>query len=502
MATLNLLCRSLPRLPSQAVRPGIGVRSVSRLTVDQLPANVLEAQYAVRGAIVIRAGEIDAQIKAGTHKFPFDATVPCNIGNPQAVGAKPVTFHRQVLSLLTNPSLLKDPKLDYPEDVKARASKYLEGFDKFGAYSHSKGVQYLREEIARFITRRDGAGAANPENLFLTNGASDAVKYVLTMLISGTDDAILVPVPQYPLYSAAIRMLNGHFLGYYLEEETGWSTSAAGIQKTIDDYRKAHPNGRVRGLVVINPGNPTGQIMDAKDMADVVDLCEKEGIVLLADEVYQENQYTAKPWKSFRQVVLEKKSNLELFSFHSVSKGFYGECGIRGGYVEAINIDSEVLEQLYKMASMSLCSNTLGQAVIASVVNPPTEGDASFPLYQKERDGILSGLKRKAELVTKRLNEFPGVSCQVVEGAMYAFPQIDLPQKAIEAARAKGQSPDFMYCWELLEQTGVVVVPGSGFEQKEGTFHYRTTILPDEAKLPAVLDRMEAFHKDFIALYS
>merc|ERR1712232_36625 len=154
------------------------------------------------------------------------------------------------------------------------------------------------------------------------------------------------------------------------------------------------------------------------------------------------------------------------------------------------------------MASMSLCSNTLGQAAMASVVNPPVEGDPSFPLYKEERDAVLSSLKRKAQLVTKRLNEFPGVSCQVVEGAMYAFPQIKLPDKAIEAARAQGQEPDFLYCMELLENTGVVVVPGSGFNQKEGTYHFRTTILPEESALPAVLDRMEAFHKDFLARYA
>jgi len=507
MALSTLVSRNLRNCQLHVVRPAAvalrGQRGFARLSYDGLPAHVRETQYAVRGAIVIRAGEIDAEIKAGK-KFPFDATVPCNIGNPQAVGAKPLTFHRQVLSILTNPGLLDDSALDLPEDVKARAREYLGAFQKFGAYSHSKGIQHFRDEIASFIKRRDGAHLqdADPECLFLTNGASDAVKYILNLLIGGPDDAILVPVPQYPLYSASIRMLNGHFLPYYLDEETGWSTSAKAIKVAIDTYRKQNPNGTVRGLCVINPGNPTGQIMSAKDMAEVVDLCEKEEIALLADEVYQENQYTSKAWQSFRKVALEKQSNVELFSFHSVSKGFYGECGIRGGYVECLNIEPEVLEQVYKMASTSLCSNTLGQAMMASIVNPPKEGEPSFPLYKAERDGVVSSLKRKAELTTRRLNEFPGVSCQVVEGAMYAFPTIQIPAKAIEAAKAKGQEPDFLYCWELLEGTGVVVVPGSGFNQKDGTYHFRTTILPDEAQLPGVMDRMENFHREFLAKYT
>merc|ERR1712194_589343 len=118
---------------------------------------------------------------------------------------------------------------------------------------------------------------------------------------------------------------------------------------------------------------------------------------------------------------------------------------------------------------------------------------------KQEKDGVLDSLKRKAQMVTKRLNELQGVSCRVVEGAMYAFPSITLPAKAIEAASSKGQAPDFLYCWELLENTGIVVVPGSGFNQKDGTFHFRTTILPDEAKLPAVMDRLEKFHNDFLA---
>lgn len=504
MALSTLVRRGLGRAPGRvaASTVGRGGQRAFSLTVDQLPATVREAEYAVRGAIVIRSGEIDAQLKAGTGNFPFKEIVACNIGNPQAVGAKPLTFHRQLLSILSNPSLLEEASLDFPEDVKARARAYLADFGKYGAYSHSKGIAYCREEVARFITRRDGLGACDPENLFLTNGASDAVKYVLNLLISGPNDAILVPVPQYPLYSASIRMLDGHFLGYYLDEDGGWATSAAGIKKTIEEYRQQNPNGRVRGLVVINPGNPTGQLMNASDMEEVVKLCEDEGIVLLADEVYQENQWTSKPWQSFRKVVLEKKSKLELFSFHSVSKGFYGECGLRGGYVEALNIDPDVLDMLYKMASMSLCSNTLGQAAMASVVNPPVEGEPSFALYQQEREGVLASLKRKAELTTKRLNEFPGVSCQVVEGAMYAFPKVELPAKAIEAAKAKGQAPDFFYCMEMLELTGVVVVPGSGFNQVEGTYHFRTTILPQEEKLPGVLDRMEAFHRDFLSRYA
>lgn len=476
--------------------------SAARLTVDRLPRHVVETQYAVRGAIVIRSGEIDAELKSGKGSYPFSEVVPCNIGNPQAVGQKAITFYRQVLSVLCNPGLL-DTSHGLPEDVVARAKMFLEA-QNVGAYSNSKGIAVARQEVARFIDRRDRVPVpANVEHIFLSNGASEAVKAGLSLLINDPNDAIMVPVPQYPLYSAAVRLMNGHFLGYYLEEESGWSTTASGIKKTIEEFRQKNPQGRVRALVVINPGNPTGQLMSVDDMKEVVDLCEKEGIVLLADEVYQDNIWTEKKsWSSFRKVALEKQSNVELMSFHSVSKGFYGECGFRGGYVEAINIDAGVLEQVYKLASLSLCSNTMGQAMMALVTNPPSEGEPSFPLYQQERDAIMSSLKRKAKLVTTRLNAMDGVSCQEVEGAMYAFPKLTLPPKAVEAAAQKGQAPDFMYCMDMLEQTGVVVVPGSGFEQLPGTHHYRMTILPDEGKLPGVLDRMEEFHNAFLKKYA
>lgn len=135
-----------------------GALATQLINFDDIPQRVKNIEYAVRGKVVDRAMELEAELKNPNNTLPFDEIVYCNIGNPQGVGLNPLTFHRQVLSLLSNPALLDDPEtlsaLKYGEDVIARAKKYL-AVTKFGAYSHSKGLAPLREEVARSITRRD-----------------------------------------------------------------------------------------------------------------------------------------------------------------------------------------------------------------------------------------------------------------------------------------------------------------------------------------------------------
>jgi aspartate/methionine/tyrosine aminotransferase len=115
----------------------------------------------------------------------------------------------------------------------------------------------------------------------------------------------------------------------------------------------------------------------------------------------------------------------------SVSKGFLGECGLRGGYFELLGIGDDVKMQLYKLASMSLASNTLGMLTVGLMVNPPKPGDESYDLYVQERDAILSSMKRRAQVMSRALNRMSGVSCNEIEGAMYAFPTITLPRKSL-----------------------------------------------------------------------
>jgi alanine transaminase len=178
-----------------------------------------------------------------------------------------------------------------------------------------------------------------------------------------------------------------------------------------------------------------------------------------------------------------------------------GECGIRGGYAEVINMDPEVMAMLQKSISAKLCPTVIGQACMDAVVNPPREGEQSFESWDAEVKGVLASLKRRAELVANTLNGIPGFKCNTVQGAMYAFPQIIMPEKAIAAATEAGQAADVFYAFNLLEATGICIIPGSGFGQRPGTFHFRTTILPQEDVTKEMLGRLKEFHLDFMKKY-
>ena len=361
----------------------------------------------------------------------------------------------------------------------------------------------IRQEVAEFIERRDGV-PANADNIFLTDGASVAVRYLLNAAIRDENDAILVPIPQYPLYSASIQLYGGTLLPYYLKEERGWGMDAESIRQSIHEARANGTN--VRAIVFINPGNPTGQCMTASDLEDIVKLAYDEGLVLLADEVYQPNVYqTEKPFISAKKTLAGMgapyNTEVELASFHTVSKGVMGECGLRGGYVELVNMHEGTIDQLYKAASINLSPNTTGQLSMSLMTNPPKPGDASYPLWKKEMDEGLASLTRRAHVVTDAFNALEGVSCTFVEGAMYAFPKLELTENAVAAAKAAGKTPDTFYCLSLLEDTGIVTVPGAGFGQEEGTFHMRTTILPQEKEIEKFVKLFADHHKKFLAKY-
>lgn len=157
---------------------------------------------------------------------------------------------------------------------------------------------------------------------------------MLQLLIRDRNDGIMIPIPQYPLYSASITCNNGTAVNYFLNEEDGWSLD---INELEHSYNKNKENVNIRALAVINPGNPTGQCLSKENIEHIIDFCISKNLVILADEVYQENIWDKnKKFHSFREVAYEmnKSEEVQLCSFHSVSKGFLGECGRRGGYVE------------------------------------------------------------------------------------------------------------------------------------------------------------------------
>ena len=397
------------------------------LSVNNINQNIREAQYAVRGELATRAETYRAQLKKGHPPTPpaedsllFDQVISANIGNPQQLDQKPITFFRQVLSILEYPDLLKNEEglksgFGYKQDVIDRAKWLLSEVKSVGAYSQSQGAPGIRESVAKYIERRDGY-SSDPSNIFLSAGASSGVNTLMNVICATPSTGILVPIPQYPLYTATLSVLNARCVPYYLDESKAWGTDLAAIREA---YQKAKSEGTdVRAIVVINPGNPTGASLSADDVRGVLEFAAENKLVVLGDEVYQTNVFIGK-FHSFKKGLRDlqketpgKYDNLELASLNSISKGMVGECGHRGGYFELVGFDEEVKAQIYKFVSIQLCAPVIGQCLLEMQVNPPREGEPSYPLYKEEYGSIEKGLKQRAGALFEAFKQMEGVECQ------------------------------------------------------------------------------------------
>ena len=331
---------------------------VRSLNIENINQNVRKAEYAVRGELAIKSEQYRAQLLKGEGQdLPFDTVISANIGNPQQLDQKPITFFRQVASLLENPQLLENEgalknSLGYKPDVIERAKRLLKDVKSVGAYSQSQGAPSIRQSVADFIERRDGY-PSDPANIYLCAGASSGVNALLNIICSTPNTGVLVPIPQYPLYTATLSLMNAQYVPYFLNEESNWGTSLQDIKSAYNEAQKKGID--VRAIVVINPGNPTGGSLGAADIQSVIEFAAEEKLVVMADEVYQENVFVGeflsfkKTLRALQQSEKNKDGrfdNLELASMHSISKGMVGECGHRGGYYEMVGFDQEVSQDM------------------------------------------------------------------------------------------------------------------------------------------------------------
>ncbi|KAJ1289793.1 hypothetical protein BS78_02G191800 [Paspalum vaginatum] len=296
---------------------------------------------------------------------------------------------------------------------------------------HAEGIKNLRQAVANGISARDGF-PSKPDDIFLTDGASSAVNLMMQIHIRSHEDGILCPLPEFPLYSGSIILHGGIMVPYNRTEYCGWGLEIFEVKRCLEEARSAGLT--VRAMVVINPGNPTGQVLSITNQEEIVEFCRKEGLVILADEV----------------------------------------------------------------ASLTICPNIAGQILISLAMDPPKLGDESFELFKDEKEKIHSSFWKWAKTLEKAFSSLEGMSCNKFEGALYFFPRLHLPLGAIRAAESEGVSPDIFYAHRLLDATGIAVVPGSGFHQASGTTHIRCTILPDEGKMTAMIPRFRAFHEAFM----
>lgn len=351
--------------------------------------------------------------------------------------------------------------------------------------------------------------------IYLTAGASAGVQLLLSILISGPQVGVMIPIPQYPLYSAALAFNGAQPVRYYLDPHKDWAIDVDAMARQVDESRKEGID--VRACCVINPGNPTGSCLTRENIRDILKMAHEKRLVVMADEVYQVNIFQPEtlPFISFKKVLREfandkdeatRKiaSEVELVSFHSISKGVSGECGRRGGYFELTNISAEVEAQVYKMASVNLCPSLQGQIGVDLLVAPPKQGEPSYDLWKKETQSIHETLEARSKKMASKFNELEGIECNEAQGALYLFPEITLPKGAIEAAQKEKRQPDLYYCLEMLDATGICVVPGSGFgkmpDLENRKVFLRTTVLAKETD--EFVERFGAFHKKFLERYA
>ncbi|CAB9527599.1 Probable alanine aminotransferase, mitochondrial [Seminavis robusta] len=430
---------------------------------ETMSQSLRRMQYAVRGEVAMLADKLAAEGREILYT---------NIGNPHQVGQSPITYYRQVLALCDLPAEcgVDHPKAHemFPADVIARANEYRDiiGPSGTGAYTHSQGILGLRKHVAKFIEARDGY-PSYPGDIFLTNGASAGIAMVLQGLMANNNDAVMIPIPQYPIYSALIAKLGGRQIGYNMDESLNWAVTREELDSKL---AKAKKEGlEVKALAMINPGNPSGNLMTHCDIQTVAEFCAEHGIVLLADEVYQANVYG-----DSAQFVSAKKV--------------------------ALDARLRDLQLLYKLASSELCSGVVGQIMTSLMVKPPLPEDESYELFRKETTTIFEGMKERSRKLVEGLNKIEGISCVPAEAAMYAFPSIQVPPKAVERAKEMGTTPDNLYALSLLQETGICVVPASGFGQAKGRVGFRTTFLhPDTVK---AVDLFAKHHEKFVKEYS
>ncbi|KAM4605256.1 alanine aminotransferase 2 [Polymixia lowei] len=460
----------------------------------------------------IRQSELEAlrrqacQMKQGVKNL-FKDVIDVSWGDPHSAGIKPLSFVRQVLASCFYPQLTNSEKL--PVDVRQRAQRLLGACDggSVGSYTPTGGIAQIQQSISKFISQRDGGVPSFPENIFITSGAQRSLVLFFKMLVNSEGSpktGVLMPMPSYSIVTMALESLGAAIVPCYLNEEQGWELQVCELHRALQSAK-----GVCKPIVlyVINPGNPSGYVQSRKSMREVIQFAAEEKLVLMADEVYQDTVFgEGTEFVSYKRVLAEMgpplSETVELASFHSASKGFMGECGLRGGYVELVNLDPTVMKYVYTLFSTDTCAPVTGQIALDLMVNPPQPGDPSYAVFNKETQSIRAILVHNAKRLLEVLNSLPGFNCQPVNGGLFAFPRLHLPPGALQKAKEVGMPPDIFYCNRLLEEAGLCVSPGCAHGQREGTHYIRICIMTSPDTMEEVLRRLTTFHVKFMNDFS
>ncbi len=359
-----------------------------------------------------------------------------------------------------------DPNLfDFAPPRHMVEATYNAMLKNYNGYSPSSGIKAARESIAKEAERKK---ITNIHDIFVTTGASEAIDICLTALVNNGEN-VLTPTPGYPLYTAISSKLQNIENPYYLDENNGWQPDIEDIKSKIND--------KTRAIILINPNNPTGTNWSESTLRQIIDLVLENNLVIFADEIYDKLLFGGQKHVS----VASLNKDVPVITFGGLSKnyivpGFRIGWGVVSGNE---NLLSDYIEAINKLLRARLSANHPEQYAIPAAL----DGDQSHLIEANKK------LTKRRDITVEMLNAIPGISCVKPEGAFYAFPRLHMNQS------------DNHFVAELINETGVVVVPGTGFGQKPNTQHFRVVFLPPESILEKAYKKIKDFTEKYFEKY-
>jgi len=359
---------------------------------------------------------------------------------------------------------------DAPEEIQ---QDMIRNLPNAAGYSDSKGIFAARKAVMHY-TQQQGIAGVGLDDIYLGNGASELIVMATNALLNDGDE-MLIPAPDYPLWTAAVSLSGGHPVHYMCDESNGWMPN-------LDDIRKK-VTSKTKGIVVINPNNPTGALYSNELLLGILAIAREHGLVVFADEVYDKVLYDGVKHTAIGSL----SSDVLTLTFNSLSKS-YRSCGYRSGWL-IVSGDKKPAKDyivgLNMLSSMRLCANVPGQSAIQTALGG----------YQSIDDLVKPGgrLCRQRDLAYELIIQIPGVTCVKPQAALYMFPRLDPKIYPIK------DDQEFIY--EMLQETKVLLVQGTGFNW-HAPDHFRIVFLPHEDDLRIAVGRIAKFLETYRKLHN
>ena len=350
---------------------------------------------------------------------------------------------------------------DPPEEIQLDMIRNLANA---APYSDSKGIFSARKAIMHYCQEKEIQGVTL-EDIYTGNGVSELIVLAMNALLNAQDE-VLVPAPDYPLWTAAVSLSGGTPVHYLCDESKDWNPDLDDIRKKISPKTKA--------IVVINPNNPTGAVYSPETLKAIIAVAREHGLIIFADEIYDKTLFDGVKHHSIAAL----STDVLTVSFNGLSKN-YRSCGYRAGWMVVSGDKSaarDYIEGLNMLSSMRLCANVPGQYAIQTALGG----------YQSINDLVAEGgrLRRQRDLAYELVTQIPGVTCVKPKAALYLFPKLDPKMYPIEDDQA--------FVAQLLKEEKVLLVQGSGFNWPQAD-HFRIVFLPHEDVLREAIGRLARF---------